>query len=251
MSDPTCQRCTRPIADQAYICSPCAAGLAAALTQASALIGELTITVARLDRIGQGGRSSGETPLPFAWNASVARNAITNTLTTWARHVSEERGTRIGPDVAAWLATQLEWLRHRQEAPEAWDELHYACTLLRRTVDRPAERVFAGRCQCDTYLYGHANATQVTCAGCAETYDVEAARTLMLTHLDQTLMTAAEIATLAGYFGAGHDRGRVRKLINQWAHRGLVASHGEHEGMPTYRFTEVISRVAAAQLRAS
>ena len=122
MTLPECARCGHPVADMAYVCSPCTVGLTTALLGndhrlgAIALLDELPVTIARLDRLGEAGHSSGETPLPFDWDASDAAWAVQNTITTWARHCAEERGLAVTAEPALWLAGQLEWLRHRPEA---------------------------------------------------------------------------------------------------------------------------------------
>lgn len=271
---PTCPRCGRPIHDQAYICGPCAGRLTKDLAAAASVAGEAWTTIARQAVMGSSGRSS-ERPLPFSWEAADAVNSVANTFTTWARHCSEERGIPWGPPpavlgplcgiqgcpscltirrsrrrphalawTARWLAGQIEWLRHRREADEAFEELHDACRLAIRTVDLPPDRTFAGRCECGTYLYAFAGRETVRCVECEREYDVEAMREHMRTQLDESLFTAAEVATLAAFMGISANRQKTRKLINVWHARGVVAAHGSIDGDPVFRFGEVIERVA-------
>lgn len=94
-----CVRCERPMtADTAYACSTCAGHLATDLERAAGLLPELDVTVTRQAVTGGGsGRPSGEMRLAFDLDASHAADTVENTITTWARLVSEERGIPIQP----------------------------------------------------------------------------------------------------------------------------------------------------------
>ncbi|HEY0642293.1 MAG TPA: hypothetical protein VGD39_02660, partial [Nocardioides sp.] len=64
---------------------------------------------------------------------------------------------------AQWLAEQLDWLRHREDASDAFGELEYAAAAVRRAVDTNSPRWYAGPCggeqedgePCPADLYGH------------------------------------------------------------------------------------------------
>jgi hypothetical protein len=187
--------------------------------------------------------------MPFSWDAADAAWGIWNTITTWARHCAEERGLTITGTVASWLIGQVEWLRHRPEAPQAFDELHDAIRRLRRVVDQPPPRMFAGHCPCGTSLYGIAGAPAVTCRSCGTTYDTEAQRGMLIDAAREQLFTAAELATLAVRAGYADDYQRTRNLINQWATRGLLVAHGTWDGQPTYPFAETMPRLMTTKGR--
>lgn len=279
---PLCPRpgCGRLIHDQAYVCGDCERHLAADLNRVATIAGEALVTIAKLGRIGAGGRRTEPSPpLPVNLTAAADHDAAVNTLTTWARHITEERGTplptvRIAPCThascasrrsgitagpmclgepaehptaiaATWLITQLQWLRHRPEADEAYDELADACRILIRVVDRAPDRIVVGQCPCDAYLYAVRGAAQVMCGSCGTSYAVDETRDMLRQQLDAALFTAAEIATLATYLGLRAQRDAVRHKINVWATRGIVVSHAELGGAPAYRFGEVIARLMA------
>lgn len=245
MTQPTCERCARPMPDTAYCCGICADQLARELTAAADLMPELITTVARLDRIGQEGRGSGENPLPVNLEAAEAEAAITNTFTTWARHVSGERGKDIDSDPARWLAGHLGWLRYRQEATEAFDELTYACRLLRRTIDLPVPRWYAGPCACGTDLYAASQATTVRCRDCNTAYDARDRKAWLLEQARDVLAHAGWIASAASALGEPV----TADMIYGYVRRGRLLRHGQ-DGLrrPLYRVgdvLDVLARVAA------
>jgi len=211
-------------------------------------------------------------PLPVNLSAAADHHAAMNTLTTWARHIAEVRGLDLPPAqdcphrscgrvraaqavgpaclrpleaLAAWLERQLQWLRHRAEADEAYDELGDACRVLVRIVDRQPERIVVGQCPCNSYLYAVRGAAQVKCGSCGTSYAVDETRDMLRRSLDQSLFTAAEIATLVTYLGLPSKREQIRHRINVWATRGLVISHADYHGTPAYRFGEVVARLMA------
>ncbi len=273
---PQCALCGRPVVDMSYLCDREGDRLRLELERVALIAGEAMTTIAKQARIGNGGRRTDpEVPLPVNLAAAADHDAAVNTLTTWARHVNGESGRplptvrtapclhptcaerRLGPAcagepaehptvvVALWLADQLDWLRHRPEAEEAFDEIGDACRVLVRVVDRPAERIIVGQCGCTEYLYAVRGREYVTCSGCGTTYDVEAARDLLRESLDQRLCTAAEIAMLASYLGLTTKRDQVRHKITVWADRGLVVRHSELRGESAYVFGEVVARLMA------
>lgn len=278
MTTPLCARCPRPTPD-GYVCTPCADTLAHDLRTAADRAPELDVTVAKLARIDHAGagprgditpdddpppgrpgvnlldRSAPRSALapraePLNWLAAEVARDTTNVFTTWARVVEEERGRTCSGHPAAWLAGHTEWLRHHPAAAEAFDELAKACRDLTHAIDRPAERVFAGRCACGGYLYGPAGHSHITCRSCGTAYDTKAMRTVMLDQLDQMLMTAAQIAVLAGYFGVEHNRTRVRNLITKWHGRGLIDAYRQDDNV-VYPFGDTMRRIATAELRST
>lgn len=77
------------------------------------------------------------------------------TLTTWARHLLETRGSREQPgstpaQVAAWLADRVNAIRHDEAAEQAFTELTRLREQLTRLVDRAPSRIYAGPCHVET-----------------------------------------------------------------------------------------------------
>jgi len=89
-----CEQCSRPLPDQAYVCSTCAGLLRVDLLRIVDLAGEVETAIVKLTRYGSGGRS-GERPVPFDEKAVERAAMVGNTVATWARHVAESRGRRL------------------------------------------------------------------------------------------------------------------------------------------------------------
>jgi hypothetical protein len=109
---PLCVLCGQPLADTAYVCTPCTDGVRRALLLVVTLAGEAEVTIARLDRLVRtGGRPEpveddpplgpGQTPpqgaltatpLPVALWAGPRYDAAVTELLSTARHVAAESG---------------------------------------------------------------------------------------------------------------------------------------------------------------
>lgn len=95
MTATTCDLCSRPMGDQAYVCSGCTAKLREDLERVVLLAPEVEAAVARLARFGWSGGGSGARPLPVDLGAASDAASVGNTLSTWARHVAESRGVEL------------------------------------------------------------------------------------------------------------------------------------------------------------
>lgn len=264
-AETACDICGDPADPSAYGCRRCASSTAQRLRDVVDLAGEVETTVARLARYAaRGGRRAPEveesgpkstgglrpTPLPVDLNASARAAVAFCAVTTWARHCADERGADIPTPAgthpaaagAAFLIGQLDWLRFRQEAAEAFDELSAAGSAIRRIVDAPPELEIVGACDCDAYLYARKGAATVACPDCGARWDVQASRDGLRRALRDRCVTAAEAATLLAFFGLTGDRTRSRKTIVMWAQRGVLVAHGEVNGGPAYLFGDVIDR---------
>ncbi|ROT29676.1 hypothetical protein [Micromonospora sp. HM5-17] len=248
----TCVICDQPAEPTAYACQRCATRTGTLLAQAADLAADADDAAAGLMRHGTGGRRGGEHPMPGRPDLRARLDAATTTLTTWARHVADERGhtppapgRHPGGTAAAWLVGHLDWLRHQPYAGEALADLAGAARDVIRTADRPPERAIVGACECGAVLYAIAGADVVRCRSCGARWDVEASRATLLRHVEDQLLSAAQIAHLAAR--AGHDRQRVRNLIAVWARRGVIKpAYRDDRGVPLYRLGDVLDRLDAA-----
>lgn len=285
MSAPTCVACERPMTDQAFACTRCANELAETLRTAAGHAEDAWTVIARQTRYGDaGGTRTVEAEAAeiaadlrrnkvtaFAWAASIEQpapgglrpeplpvalgpagtlDAVTNTITTWARD-QYCRADSLG-GAALWLADHVGDLRVHPAAAEAFDELHDACAQLERLVDRPAsDRRLVGVCDCGAVLYARGGQYAIQCRErtCGATWDVERSREILIRHLDGRLLTAAEAARMAAYLDPGRTTEQIRMLIASWAKRGQVAVHGAIGGAPTYLFGEVRARLAETPRR--
>lgn len=256
MTSNPCPRCDKPIADTAYICHDCTATLRRHLERLALRWPTLRVTIDRRDRIGDPGRNNGEQPLPFAWAAADNAWAISNTITTWARDIEEARGMTIPTThggrplpveivCALWLSTQLDWLRHRDYAEQAFDELEDAAFSLYRVIDRPAQRMFLGACPtCKGRLYAPPGHDYITCRDCDTQIDVTLQRDTLLAAADDQLADASTIAAALTTWGEPLQA----KRIYNWAHRGRVFPRSyDGRGRPLYRVGDVRDLVAEAE----
>lgn len=264
--------CGRPAGSSA-ICGDCSQKLQIALGDISSYWCDLDTVKARQTRYGDsGGGRGGEKPLPvdarfLSWDADGSRlqEAVKNTMGTWARTVLDERPTLNGPthdtclhvscsiirrsrpprdDVASvcrYLLGHADWIRTQHWAPEILDELTDLAGQLRRMVDRPAEKWFAGPCDhCKRDLYAKTGAAVVECKECQVTYDVQERRGWLLDQINDQLFTAAEIARAVSWLGSDP---LTPERIRTWAARKRITSHGttlvKGRWMPTYRVSEV------------
>lgn len=276
MPDCAAPRCDRPIPDVAYVCPGSAVDLAAVLHDAAELWPELETTIAGQARMAEPGpRPRGRTPpqpirpglgdpaddqadgmpsgLPVQLYAAEVRDAVRNTVTTWARLIAEERGTILPvgrtPTVLAWLAGQLGWARYQRWAGECWDELGYACSRIAPAVDRPRPRVDAGEClapteagPCRQRLSAAPSAAYVHCPVCRTTQSAVDRREVLLAGARTLRGTAEEVAVWLTILGVWTTSAMVRGL----GHRGRVLA--DAAGRYSVAEVEALRRVALGRV---
>lgn len=279
MTENECVRCGRPTPD-GY------ADVACAVTKPRAWLAEIADMVPaardvaqRQARRGTGGGASGKpgSSLPIDLGATARLDAVEGVLTTWVRHVAEERGVNLAEinaggltglsrspqwvDQAAgltddlsgsawWLADHCEWMRHRPEVDEFLTDVEACVRVIRGIADLPHDkRVIVGMCDCGKTLYALPGRQVVTCRGCEAHWDVDDSRDGLRGHLDERLVTAAEAAHLAGFLDTDRSGLQIRKLVNKWAERGELSVDDTGEE-PRYWFGNIAFRLANAPQRA-
>lgn len=166
--------CSRPLADNAYLCSHCARHLARLIGDVTALVSELETTRSRQSRTGSAGvgvtSRASERPLPWDERAARATARLRLALVNAARVVLEQHPGRPGgprcpdcehpsclayqlqapvntlPAVAGWLLHHIEWLRHQPEAPDIRTNIEGAIGRVRRVIDRRPDVSYLGPC---------------------------------------------------------------------------------------------------------
>lgn len=258
-----CERCTRPLTDTAYVCTPCVRPVAEDLASVPSLAEELPAARWRQTRYGSGGLGGWQEP----WDdrAREVEQAVTNTLTTVARDVAETRGLTV-PDAgreqpmvvaARWLVGQLDWVRHQQGAVDTLEELRGAVRALRRVVDRPADSWWAGPCnadapaveavdgstdavgtvECGADLYGAPGALSIRCRTCGAQYEAAARRDWLLAAAEDVLGHAELIARAL----VRMDLDITAATVRGYARHGRIVAHGVNAaGDPTYRVGDVL-----------
>jgi hypothetical protein len=278
MTQNECVICDRPTPD-GY------ADVACAVDRPRQLLAEIQdMLPAALDvahrqaRHGTGGGASGKpgSALPLDLGATARLDGVRTALTTWWRHIAEERvgGTWVvfaGEPIeqaAIWLSGQLEWMRHRPECVEFLRDITACHRIIRGIVEPGQHRVIVGLCDCGKTLYALPGRQTVTCKDCELTWDVDDSRDALRGHLDDRLVTAAEAAHLAGFLDTDRSAVQIRKLVNKWSERGVLSKHGDvrvkHQHrdicpagcvtttdvIDTYRFGDIAGRIADTPRRA-
>lgn len=201
--------------------------------------------------------------LPAADAAFVARNTILANV-EWIAAIRGHAIPQTWTTVASYLLDALDWVTRHPDGAQVVDELTAAVVNARRTIDRPADRAYVGRCStpldatdltgalaaaaCSQELYALADRTHITCPRCGTTWDVRARQDAMLAELREHVLPAADIARAVDGLGVPITAERIW----QWKRRGVLApaldEHGRHRtdmrGRPLYRVGDVLGVVA-------
>lgn len=270
-----CVRCGRPMAEQAYADQHCADRAAAQLAE----IADMT-QAARDIATGQASHSGGSSGsgkpgsrLPFDLGATARLDAVQNSLTTWARHVAEERGAhfvsaafeghRVADPIveaASWLERNLEWLRHRQEIDSFMVDVEVCVRVVRGLARGPQEQKYLGPCgaveQIDVTTFGHQPGSQTmdgpACegdvygrvgakTGACRTCGAEVAQDERRAWLDGEVRSRAFRAVeIAQAYGVNVN------TIRSWAARGHLVEHGrDRDERPLYNVGDVLDLAVA------
>jgi hypothetical protein len=268
----TCQRCERPMPDQAFACASCADRASQQLAEIVDLTPAARDVAHGLSKRQGGGGGSGKpgSRLPFDLTATSKLDAVQGELIGWVRHIAEERGVAVdlhGPGkprdlivgASEWLQGGLEWLRHRQEVSEALSGFDAAVRVVRGIARGPREQKYLGPCgaerrvyldpedfggfddiTCEGDVYGPTGGHNGTCRTCGATVDQGERKAWLDDEVRSRAFRAVEIEDAYGVSA---------NLIRQWATpaRGLVNVHAQdREGRALYLLAEVLD-VAAGQ----
>ena len=265
MTAHTC-RCGRPAPD-ATICTTCAGQLARDLGDVPAYTDELDIVLTRQSRYSDqaavAGPAAAVALLPYNAAASEAGWVLRNTLVGWVR-VLDEGGERwpanTVEDMSRWLLARVDELARHEAGDQAADELGAAVGQVRRIIDRPAGRIYAGPCVrecgsegtgatlCGADLYAGPGHQAVVCGACGASYDLDERREWMLARLHDQLLTAAEVARALSALGEPV----TSSMIRGYAARQRIVPHGvDSVGRPLYRVDDVIDVMARVAERRS
>jgi hypothetical protein len=217
----------------------------------------LTRQTAKPEHIGG---TSSEQALPYDPRATEVRWVLANTVTTWARVVSEEASATLPTlgglgILATWLSSYAGWLRTHAAGHEAVEEVLSAVASARRLVDVRPERWYAGPCDgpdgqgCGHDLYARPGASHVVCQACGERHETQARRDSLLEAARDHLGTAREVSALC--------RAMLGQLVSEdmirgYVRRGVIAAHGsgvDKRGrtVALYRIGDVIDAATRAR----
>jgi hypothetical protein len=246
--------CGAPTRDDAYVCDNDLGHLARALGEVPWLDEQLTITMSResgVDYATMGGSPSSETPLSVNAGALEAHINLRAVLVTWVRFCEEESirhqartdalPANTLPAISRWLLWRVDGLAFSDLGFDAYSEITRAVGRARMTIDRPAEKVYAGPCECGRDLYAKPGAKLTKCRGCEREYDVDEMREWMRSGVMGRLVTAREGATLLGRFALP----TAQKTIDSWHQRRQLLDHGSNaDGRRLYLIDDLLNLAA-------
>lgn len=247
--------CGRPTRDTLQLCTHCSWEVERALSELPALVDELTTTLTRQSVMGsQNGKSRSATrPVPFDVRASQVLDQIRVVLVGWTMVLVEDHKQEPPPDtlraLGRWLLSRMDMIATHSAADDMHREITDATAAGWRAVDRAAEKVFVGVCECGEWLYARLGSQLVQCRGCEQHYDVAESRDRLWQALDGQLMTIAEIVSWGVQLRWVEDREakRIRNLLDQWVRRKRIVAHGvDRKGRATYPFGETLTEAMAA-----
>ncbi|MFF2555746.1 hypothetical protein ACFVUS_32380 [Nocardia sp. NPDC058058] len=217
-----------------------------ALAAVPGLLDELDTTLSRGDAVGAprvtgaAGGGGRRPALPFRKGASDAHAELARTLRYYAVRVAilaRRPAPRAPGEQSVFLCRQLP--RIPDDAPVLagiHPALPDAVAAARAAIDRPADRLCIGLCDCGSRLYGVEEQTVVRCPGCDREYAVAERRGSLLAQARDMVGTATELARILPWFSG---KPVTANAIRQWAARGKLTGYTV-AGETVYRIGDVL-----------
>jgi hypothetical protein len=244
-----CEICDRPQGDDATFCAADAHRLDAALADVCAYRGlayDLDDTLARQTHLHLTPEEAAEekrapgvlvaNPLPYNPRASKAGGNLKAVLVSWTRLVVEEAGDDWPADsltaVASLIRKRVGWLRHHPAGADAYEEITDAVRAARRAVDRRADMLYAGPCDCGEDLYARLGAEYVQCHDTAHerpaVWNVADRREWLLDSAQEVLLTTTEICQALALYALNTTPEALRgyKARGRLTERGTRVENG-------------------------
>lgn len=246
-------RCGELVPPGMVVCGSHADQLALELLGAGSLFNALEDAHIKGQRFSAGTPTLGtpdEAPVPFNGRAGDTRAELLGALTTAAGRIAEEllgaltdeadwiaaerelyRAFNTERALGPWLARQVPYLRAHAEGAERVEYLLGVLAKAARTVDRPADRVYLGRCvgtvvlgdgpevPCTEELYAVPTRPEFTCRRCGWVYTLSERRAHLLGLATGLQLGATDCARALAGLGLDVTASRVR----EYASRGLIA----------------------------
>lgn len=280
MTTNECVRCGRPTPD-GYACHPCSRLAAVWLAEIADMAVAARDVAQRQARHGAGGGASGKPGSRdlIDFGATARLDGVQGRMTTWARHVAEERGVNLAEiaaggltvlsrsrvwvdqvqgltdDLSAsvlWLADHCEWLRHRPEVDEWLTDVEACARIVRGIARGPAAQRYLGPCGADLDAFGVEHDTisghcdgdvygpQGGQRGTCRTCGAQVDQGERKAWLDEVVRQYAYTASeIASAYPIR------RNTINQWASRNRLVAHDlSEQGRPRYNLGDVLELAA-------
>ena len=150
--------------------------------------------------------------------------------------------------MALWLARRMDRVRQHPAAADIVAEITDAVRAATRAIDRPAQRVYAGPCDCGHgELLSWPGRTLAHCDHCGTAYGIAERQEWMRSRLAAHLVTAHEAAIMLAGIGIHVSDGTIR----MWHHRGQLEPHfPDGVAHPRYQLGDVAARAVARDTRA-
>lgn len=222
----------------------------------TSLLDELDTTICGDDKMGGAhiGIVTGdsETPLAFNERASDIKSALCNTVVGWTKLFAEDNPHLLFDvatieEAARWMAGFPNLLAGHPAAVEMHDELRVRVKDARRCIDRPADRVYVGKCgghnaeknkTCTAKLFAIAGHIEVTCRECATSFCVGDRQRDLLMKLRSQVVTAREAEkALKPFFG----RQVNVKTLRTWINRGVLMNRAGSDDAPKVLVADVLN----------
>lgn len=262
MTDQMCDNCEKPTAG-AKLCDRCCRTLAIALCNVAADYEDLETVATKATRYGSGAATRGSIgkaqPLPVdgrfldvTGDGTQVRWDVWNSVVTWCRTVMEESPRVHGAvcerlclhttcaairrtawprntvrSQVAYFDRQFRWIVRTEWAAVFLDDMLDNERRLRRMIDRPADRWYAGKCSigtddehCPAELYAIEGARTIVCPACEYVHEVANRRDFLLREARTYLVTATEAArALISWTDYDGIESNLVKRIDKWRDR--------------------------------
>lgn len=253
--------CGRPAQDQ-YVCDECGNDLAKDLKELVATLDEeLETCIAGtkgVDWRNGAPRGGGEAGLRINWRATevyrrlhrALSEAVDHCVKVNTRHSSttDDAPAATVPSMALWLTWRIDGLTLDPAGPRHIAGISKLVDKAKAIVEwEPPQQRFMGGCGVcgQGYLYAEGEADEAMCDRCERAFPAEAARSAMISELDDRIFTAVEIGKLSTYLSLNMDRERVRAKVGMWGTRKLIETRSGDGETAKYRFGDVRLRLMA------
>lgn len=210
------------------------------------LFEELDVTMSRTDKIASmnvGNINAGTTESPLLINeaASDAKSMLAFTMRSVRADMCRVYphllpGPSSSQDVAEWLLLYPTLLADHRLIKALAHRIRRAVVIAQRVIDRPEDRYYLGSCigridgfECVAALYASEKTPEtVVCRVCGTSHDVWTRRAVLLSKLEDTLVTAAEVDGWVLPNGKELNAATIRK----WKQRGLLVERDKTYSRP-------------------
>lgn len=243
-AEPRCQVCTQPTRDAAFVCDDCLDTLHGQLHGLPDLERELDVEITRRSvktnflRLVRNGRASAEESVVFNLAASQTLDALRTELTTACRALALDDATLPADTIGAmadWLIRYEQSIPLRPCGPDIVRGIGRVHRRAMAVIDTPPERIYVGKCHCDTDMYAQRDAEVHVCRNpeCRLEWSIAELVDYRNQLARDHLMPLAEIALLANI---------PMGTLKAWIHRSRMHRAGvDLNGQALFRYGDALA----------